>query len=216
MLRLILAVAASCLLANGAAAQNPTRQAGDWFLRVGASIVDPKSGNLRIDGVGTIEVDSGTSLTLNGTYMVTDNVGVELLAAWPFSHDIDLEGAGQTADTKHLPPTLSVQWHFNPVGRLQPYLGLGVNWTLFFDEDVDQLLTDALGITDIDLDDSFGLAAQAGFDFNAGENWCLNFELRWIDIDTDLEAKFSDGSKVGLGEVEIDPLLYGLNVGYRF
>ena len=154
-----------------------------------------------------MDVDSSVSLTPSVTYMATGNLGIELLAAWPYSHDIELKGAGQIAETKHLPPTLSAQWHFNPIGRFQPYVGLGVNWTIFFDEDVEPLLTSARSIRWV-------LSFTA--DFNVNENWLVNLDVRWIDIESDLEATFDDGSSADIGKVEIDPWLFGLNVGYKF
>ena len=201
-----IALILSCLLAGQALAQNPSKQQGDWILRVGAGYVDPKSNNLRTP-LGTLDVDGAFSLTFNGTYMVTDSFGVELLASLPFEHDIDLKGTGEVGSTKHLPPTLSAQWHFPPIGRFQPYVGAGVNWTIFFSEDT----TGALSGSNIELDDSLGLAAQVGTDFTIRDNFFVNFEIRWIDIDADLELDGSD-----IGSVEIDPLTYSLLAGWKF
>lgn len=191
-------------------------EAGDWLVRVGVSTVDPKSDNLDVDG-DQLEVDSGTTLTFNGTYFFTENWGLELLAAAPFNHDIELAGVGKIAETDHLPPTLSIQYHFIPDGTFQPYVGAGLNATIFFSEDVEQILVDALGATsvDLELDSSFGLAAQIGADFALSDKWVLNVEARWIDIDTDATLTV-DGAEVDLGEVEIDPWVYGVNIGYRF
>jgi outer membrane protein len=178
-------------------------EAGTWLVRAGAKLVDPKS-----DNNDTVSVEDGTQFTFDITYMVTENLGIELLAAAPFSHDITLADGGDTvASTDHLPPTLSLQYHFNSGGRFQPYVGAGINWTLFFSEDTQGALEGA----DLSLDDSFGLAAQVGVDFSVSDNWIVNFDLRWIDIDTDATVDGTD-----LGTVEIDPIVYGLNVGYRF
>jgi outer membrane protein len=67
-------------------------------------------------------------------YFVADNLGIEVLAAWPFSHDVELNGT-KAATVDHLPPTLSLQYHFNGSGAISPYLGVGLNYTLFFSED---------------------------------------------------------------------------------
>jgi len=114
---------------------------------------------------------------------------------------------GQVATAKHLPPTLSGQYHFNPIGKIQPYVGLGFNVTLFSDEQTEG----ALDGTSLKLDDSFGFAAQAGVDFEISENLLLNAVIRYIDIDTDAEVNGSEVAKVN-----IDPMVYGLNLGYRF
>lgn len=175
---------------------------GDWLMRFGASYVDPKSDNSEI-----VEVDGATSLTVNLTYMVTANLGIELLAAYPFEHDIDLVGGGEVASAKHLPPTLSFQYHFLPDGGFQPYVGLGLNHTQFFSEDT----TGALAGTDLDLDRSWGVALQVGADVPFNEKWFMNLNVRWMDIDTDASL---DGAE--LGKVEIDPFIYGAHLGFRF
>ncbi|MGB5720105.1 MAG: OmpW family outer membrane protein [Woeseiaceae bacterium] len=176
---------------------------GDWLLRVGVGNVDPKSSNGLV-----ASVDSGTAVVFNGTYFFTPNVGFEILAATPFSHDIKLASDGtKVGETKHLPPTFSLQYHFVPDGAFRPYVGAGLNYTLFFDEDT----TGPLSGTSLSLDDSVGFAAQLGADFDISEKMFLNFDLRWIDINTDAEL---DG--LPLEEVEIDPLVYSLTLGWKF
>ena len=191
-------------------------------------MVAPDSDNLVIDdGVDriTVNVDDGTSLTLMGTYMFTRNWGFDILASWPFNHDINVSivdsvdpgfspVSAKIAETDHLPPTFSIQYHFLPDSRFQPYVGAGVNYTTFFSTDVEQALVD-LGIDDIDLDDSFGLALQFGGDFLFSDRWLINVDVRWIDIESDLEAT-ALGETGELGTVKIDPWVYSVNLGYRF
>jgi len=207
-------------------------EAGDWLFRVGVTSVDPKSDNLdtAVPSEGgttpvTLEVDSGTTLTFNGTYFFSPNWGLEVLAALPFNHDIEISGIGKIAETDHLPPTVSFQYHFAPNAAFQPYVGLGLNMTIFFSEDVDQALIDTvealnpgLEVTgaDLDLDTSFGLAAQVGADYVLNENWTINFDVRWINIETDAELTVDPVGTLDLGTVEIDPWVYGINVGYKF
>lgn len=179
------------------------REAGDWLVRVGVGHVDPKS-----DNGDVVSVDAGTAVVFNATYMVNPVFGIELLAATPFSHDIELAADGTTVgETKHLPPTLSAQYHIPTQGSFNPYVGIGLNYTLFFDEET----SGPLAGTDLDLDASFGLAAQLGFDYQLSDTLYLNLDVRWIDIDTDAEL---DG--VALETVEIDPLVYSLTVGWQF
>jgi outer membrane protein len=183
-------------------------------LRAGVGVVAPDSDNLVLDPDTIVQVDDGTSLTLMGTYMFSPNWAFDILASWPFSHDIKLAGT-KIGETEHLPPTFSMQYHFLPDGTFQPYVGAGLNYTTFFSSKVTQELTDALGITDIDLDDSFGLALQFGGDFLLGDRWLLNVDVRWIDIESDLTA--SDGTtSEEVGTVKIDPWVYSLNLGFRF
>ena len=205
MKRLTLALSAllSLLLI---AAPVQAHEAGKWVLRGGIGTVAPDSKNLDLgDGV-FVEVDDGTSLVLSGTYMFSQNWAFDILAAYPFSHDIDVAG-GKAASTDHLPPTFSIQYHLVPDGNFQPYIGVGLNYTMFFSTDT----TGPLDGTNLDLDDSFGFAWQVGADVLIGDQWLLNFDLRGIDIETD--AKLNGGD---LGTVAIDPMVYSISLGYRF
>lgn len=176
---------------------------GDWLFRIGAGMVEPKS-----DNGDVVEVDSGASLVFNGTYFFSPNWAFEVLAALPFSHDAKLVGGEKVAEVKHLPPTFSVQYHFDTAGAFNPYVGAGLNWTIFFDEET----TGDLSGQDIKLDDSFGLAAQLGADFDISETMFVNFDVRWIDINSDAVV-----SPLGLVfETEIDPLVYSLTLGWKF
>lgn len=196
---------ASSLALAGMISLSPLAQAqdtGDWIVRIGVHSVQPKSNNSAL-----VNVDSAATLTFNGTYMYTPNWGVELLAALPFSHDINLNGGGKVAETKHLPPTASLQYHFNPNGRVRPYVGAGLNYTLFFDEKT----SGALAGAKLELDPSFGPAAQVGLDADIADVWFINVDARWFDIDSDAKV---NGAK--LGKVEIDPYAVGVSFGRRF
>jgi outer membrane protein len=175
---------------------------GDWLMRFGGSYVDPKSNNSEI-----VSVDSAYSFTFNFSYMMTDNWAVELLAAYPFKHDITLLDGTEVASTKHLPPTVSLQYHFAPDSTFQPYIGLGVNYTDFFSEKT----YGPLEGTDLKLSSSWGFAGQLGADIMLNEKWFLNLDLRYIDIET--KARL-DGES--LGKVDISPMVYSANVGFRF
>lgn len=214
-------------------------EAGQWILRAGAGMVMPKDDNLKLPEItidqltidATVQVDDGTSLTLTGTYMFTDNWALDILAAWPFKHDIDLDatisdgvtppfsGSVPFGEVEHLPPTVSIQYHFIPDGTFQPFVGLGINYTTFLTEDLNQGVVDA-GIVDYSLDDSFGVAAQVGADWIFSNKWLLNFDIRWIDIESDLTATVDDGvdppATGKLGTVAIDPWVFAINIGYAF
>lgn len=191
----LLASAIGALLMNAPAIANA--DAGDMLVRVGASMVAPQSNN----GLG-LDVDDGYSLTFNGTYFITNQFAVELLAAYPFTHDISASGAGDIAEIKHLPPTLSAQWHFIPDGKFRPYVGAGLNYTLFLDEEIDG--------GDLSLSSSLGFAAQVGLDVELSEKMFLNVDLRYIDISSDVKV---NGSKIG--SVEIDPYVFGVHLGFK-
>jgi outer membrane protein len=198
---------ALALAFGGLAAPAFAQQAGEWTFSVGAHQVNPKSDNGSLAG-GTldVEVDSNVRPTITAEYFVRDNLGIEVLASLPFQHDVNIAGLGNVGSTKHLPPTVSLQYHFGE-GKVKPFVGLGVNYTLFFSEDT----TGALAGNDLKLDDSFGLAAHAGIDFKVGEKGAIRVDARWIDIDTDVEL-----NGAGLGTVNIDPLVYGAAYVFQF
>jgi outer membrane protein len=177
-------------------------EAGDWIVRFGASNIDPKSNNHPV-----VEVDSAAGFTINFAKMLTDRWSVELLAAYPYKHDIALKNGPKVGSTKHLPPTLSLQYHLNPTGVFQPYVGVGLNYTQFFSEKTEN----ALEGVDLSLDESWGAAAEIGIDYTLSDQWLINFDVRYIDIEA---GAWLDG--VGIGEVEISPMVYGLHVGYKF
>lgn len=180
---------------------------GNWQIKIGAHVVDPKSDNGRLAGGAlTSDVGSGLSPTATLEYRFSPNLGVELLAAIPFEHEVRLNGV-KAASVKQLPPTLSLQWHFLPNARFDPFVGVGVNYTRFFSVDE----KGPLAGTQLNLADSWGLATHAGVDYALNDRWSLTADLRWIRISSDAKV---NGAKVGT--VDIDPLVYGFAVGYRF
>ena len=217
-------------LASGALAYDK----GDMLLRFGVATVDPQTstGELTSNGAEVpigddlVDVKAGTAAGISFTYMFTPLVGLELLAATPFSHDIDADGGlrqlglDQIGTTRHLPPTLSVQYY--PFGNAdqpwQLYLGVGVNFTWFFDEELDSDTKAALGVdgADFSLKDSWGLAASVGFDWLFGEHWLVNASLMWADIDTEASIDNSVLGDLTVRDIQIDPLVYRINAGYRF
>ncbi len=187
-------------------------EAGKVVYRVGVGTVQPDDDNLVLGETTSIEVDGGTSATFNITYFFTANLAVDVLAALPFDHDIVQvsDGVGvKVAETNHLPPTVSLQYHFLPEGNLQPYVGVGANWTTFFNTDAIDDLANA-GVN-LELDDSFGFAAQLGADYLIGEDWLANFDVRYINIESDANLGGSE-----IGTVAIDPWVYSISIGYRF
>ena len=105
---------------------------------------------------------------------------------------------------------MSLQYHFAPEAFLNPYVGLGVNWTLFYSEKIAPVLADGLR-----LDDSLGLAGQIGADLRFGDRWLVNFDVRYIDISTKARIKV-EGQWLPLGDVAIDPFVSSLMVGCTF
>ena len=180
-------------------------QAGDMILKVGAINVDPHTSNNT--SVAGLDVDDNTQLGITGTYMLKDNIGIELLAATPFRHDITLNGT-KIGETKHLPPTVSLQYYpMDSSSAFQPYIGLGINYTEFFSTDT----SGTLASSKLKLDSSWGLAGQLGVDYAINDQLLLNAAVWKMDINTDVKL---DGAN--LGELEIDPMVYMVSVGYKF
>lgn len=193
---------------------------GDFLVRGGVAYVSPTSESESILGGNEVEAESATALGLTAAYFVTDNVAVELLASSPFSHDIEGSAGGidgvDVATVRQLPPTLSVQYHLQLGMPLRPYAGIGVNFTRFFDDDLEQEFRNlGLGFNDIDLKNSWGVAFQLGADYEVTPEWLVNVGLRYIDIDTDARLNNPTGDDVDF-EVEIDPVVFELGVGYVF
>jgi outer membrane protein len=148
-------------------------------------------------------------------------LNIEVLAATPFSHDVSFAvnnplGTGnQLGEVTHLPPTVTLNYYLNDSSSaFQPYIGVGLNYTVFFDEEFTGANSSA-GLADLSLDDSFGIAAQVGIDYMLNENWFVNASVRWIDIDA--EATFNlNGVEGRVGSIEIDPMVTMGSIGYRF
>jgi outer membrane protein len=205
-----LAVAAALAAPLAANAQEEgTYDPGKWLVRVGFSQINPDSYNLDLGGPAVV-VDSDITPTGTIEYMITPHIGTELLLAWPATHGLDLDTGGRPLDrvgqVDVLPPTLSLNWHFNPNGMFRPYIGAGINYTLFSGEESRGALSGAR----LKLDDSIGAAGQVGVDIGQ-RNWFFNANVRYIDMSSDVEI---NGAKVG--EADINPMVYGLHVGYRF
>ena len=192
----------------------------------GAITVDPREsssdiwvGALNTDVAGTkATLDSDTQLGLNFAYMLTNNIGIELLAATPFSHNVGVKGLGgldgNLGELKHLPPTLSVVYYpLDSSSAFQPYVGAGINYTWFFDTKLSSE-AEGKGFSGLDMKDSWGLAAQVGMDYMLTDNIMLNAQVRYIDIETTGTTNFG-GSKVKV-DVDVDPFVYMVGLGYKF
>lgn len=229
-----LSVLAAAVLAVAPAAQ--AFEAGDFIVRAGAVHVAPDDSsdvitandNPVLGNDARVAVDSNTQLGIRATYMFTSNIGIGVLGATPFKHNIsgsgDLGGAGKLGETKHLPPTITLQYFpMHSSSMLQPYVGVGVNYTNFFEEKTTDTVADALGAasTKLKLDDSVGVAFEAGLDYMLSENFGLNAAIWWADINTDATITAYDGAgnmaaKTDKFDVEIDPMVYMVGFSYRF
>ena len=189
------------------------QSAGHWTLGVGVHNVNPKSdnGTLTATPLGNLKMDIGSNArpTITGEYFLKDNLGVEILAALPFQHDINVVGVGKVGSTKHLPPTVSLQYHFGQ-GKVRPFVGLGLNYTTFFSTKTEG----AIDGTNLDLSNSWGLAGHIGVDFQVSEKGAIRIDYRKIDIDT--KAKLNGANLGTRNRVNIDPSVYGVAYVFAF
>lgn len=216
---LLLATTTATLMASTSAM---AYEAGDILVKGGAATVAPNEDSDSIPGlVGKAKVDDDTQLGLTLTYMYTNKIGIELLAATPFQHEVKASGGAlngvDVASIKHLPPTLTLNYYpAAPGAKFQPYIGAGINYTIFFDEDArSQLEGGPAGKTDVELDDSWGLAFHAGIDYQINDKWSLNAAYWYLDIDTEAELKTTGVGTLKV-DVDVDPDVYMLGVSYKF
>ena len=185
----------AALLATATALPAAAQSAGDWTVGLGFGSVRPKDDNGTVAGNLDLDVGSNARPTLTVEYFLRDNLGVELLAATPFKHSVNVKGVGRVGAVKHLPPVLSLNYHWDTGSALKPYAGIGLNYTSFWGEETEGALAGA----DLDLEHSFGLALQAGADWWLSDKAAIRGTVRWIDIDSDV---YLNGAKIGTAEID--------------
>ncbi|QNL19343.1 OmpW family protein [Hyphobacterium sp. CCMP332] len=206
MKSILITAAIASVLGSGASFADQ----GDWLIRGRLLSVAPnESASINPIG-GDVDIDTSFVPELDISYFFTERFAVELiLGVTP--HDVMAIGtaAGNVdlGEVTLLPPTLTVQYHFRPEGTIHPYVGAGINYTVFFNENL------AAGsiATAIDYDNSFGLALQGGIDFDVNENWFFNVDVKYIDINTDVTI-----NNAITADVDIDPWVFGIGIGRRF
>lgn len=195
--------------------------AGDTLIRVRSILVAPNESSSGITPTfptEEVKVNNSVMPEVDVTYMATDNIGFELIAATTKHRASGTTGTtgtiGRLASTWVLPPTLTVQYHLAPEAKVRPYVGAGVNYTLFYSEKPSAALETAVGQTSVKMKSSFGWAAQAGFDIDLNEKMFLNFDVKYIDIRT--TARLST-TAIGVQRVKINlnPFVVGVGLGFR-
>ena len=211
------AVAAALTVASVAAMPaHAEKAAGDLLVRGRMIYVAPdESSSLKLgstDIAGKASVDTSIVPELDFSYFFTDNVAAELILGTTHHHvkakGSPLGSSVDLGDVWLLPPTVTLQYHFNPKGKVSPYVGAGVNYTIFYGDDPGA----ALGI---DYDNSFGLAAQAGVDIELTDKWSLNLDVKKLWLNTDVKVNAGLASPVN-ADVDLDPWIFGIGFGYRF
>lgn len=185
---------------------------GSWMVR--ARAVNLSMAN-KSDAIGSlsvpadaIEVSDKTIPEVDITYFFTKNIAAELILTIPQEHDVTLSGT-KIGTFKHLPPTLTAQYHFLPDGIVRPYVGAGINYTR-----ISSVSLNVPGVGALDLDSSsIGAALQVGMDIKLADKIFLNIDVKKIYINSDVMLK-ATGAKVSA--VTLDPIAIGVGIGYRF
>ncbi|MCI4663754.1 MAG: outer membrane beta-barrel protein [Neomegalonema sp.] len=182
---------------------------GRWLVRMRAIGVLPQV-DQKFDGalLGTeVDIDNSFVPELDITYFFTKNFAIELILATT-PHDLKTGAGTDLGSVWLLPPTLTAQYHFDLIDGVKPYVGAGVNYTFFYGADA--------GSLKVEYEDSFGFALQAGVDFEIGDGWYLNADVKKLFLSTDIKVKSLAGAVVDTGEVEINPWIVGIGLGLRF
>ena len=220
-------------------------ESGDWLVRGRVINVNPFSDSGPLHSIAPVAPDKGVHgegasvnkdiiPELDITYMISPNWGVELILGYS-EHTVSAnkglatlvakQGSEDVINTKILPPTLTLQYHFTPNTGISPYIGAGINYTHFFDAKIPEnsgiaLTSDKALKKDrsgsVKLDGTWGLAVQAGVDIALNDDWFVNLDVKYIDIST--TATFKNIAIVPDSQIDtdIDPLVFGIGIGRRF
>ncbi|MCH4894646.1 outer membrane beta-barrel protein [Sphingomonas sp. SFZ2018-12] len=193
---------------------------GDVLVRLRGIVVAPTGTS---DGIapsfptGRVKVGTAVMPEVDITYMASDHIGFELIAATT-PHGIEGAGAiGSVRDlgrTWALPPTLTAQYHFLPESKVRPYIGAGINYTIFYATKAGSDLVAAVGPTRIKLKDSVGYALQAGVDIDLNKRFFANVDVKYVDMDP--RVRLDTGGLINTTRVHIDPIVVGVGIGARF
>jgi outer membrane protein len=181
--------------------------------------------NVRLRGIGVVPTDRGAIKTAAGaptglnaevdndyvpevdiSYFVTPNIALELIAATT-KHEVNASNGLDMGSVRLLPPTLTLQYHFTPTARFSPYVGAGLNYTFFYNEKKGALRS-------ISYDDNIGYALQAGIDYAIAGAWSFNIDVKKLWLSTDVTADLG-GTKLK-ADVDLNPWIFGVGLGYRF
>lgn len=199
--RRIFRLAGACGLAAASFATQANCGTSGWSARIGAHDIIPSEDTSL--AAGKVSVKNKVTPTLNLDYRFCEHLEVDVLGSLPVTHDILLNGS-KIGSTQHLPPTVTLRWHpLNASSAVDPYVGVGVNYTMFRNE------SSSLG--SLKLDNTVGVAAAVGIDWNLNKHWLVGVDGRYIKIEP--KAHLNGGD---LGTVKINPFVAGVTLGYRF
>lgn len=208
------ALAASALVATAAVAEQDP-----WLVRARALDMEVDNGNSRsavVPALGKLKAEDKVFPEVDFSYFFSEHWAAELILTYPQEHDLEFAGVG-IGSVKHLPPTLTLQYHFLPAGTVRPYVGAGLNYTRFSDVKINGL--PAVGVdSPIDVDrSSWGVAGQLGVDIQVAANWFLNLDAKYVRIEAQ-DVRITGGVLAGtkVTDLDVDPWLLSVGIGYRF
>lgn len=183
-----------------------------WQLRLRALGVLPDNKGF-VDQIPGSDLSFSKTITpeLDITYYFTDNLAAELILGTTYSNvngEGTIAGLGKLGKTWILPPTLTLQYHFTDLGAFKPYIGAGVNYTIFYNQDA------AGAIDRLKVKNSWGAALQVGFDYMLDDHWGVNFDVKKLFLEPKFEADVAGGTVTG--KAKLNPWLIGAGVTYRF
>lgn len=191
------------------------KEAGDLLMRARALAVIPdEGGSLALGGTpiaGRPKIKNQVVPELDFSYFLTDQIAAELILATT-PHRVSAQGTplGDASLGKVwlLPPTLTVQYHPFPKAQFSPYVGAGINYTIFYG-------IKSGDAVHIDYKNRFGWALQAGCDLALNDKWSVNLDVKKVFLRTPTTINAGLPALI-TSKVHIDPLLVGIGVGYRF
>lgn len=207
---LLKSVSMAVLITVGMASATGAKEAGDLLMRGRAIYVVPNESATTSIG-GNVGINNDIVPEFDFTYFLTENFGIELILATTKHHvtalNTALGASVALGSVMLLPPTLTLQYHFNPKGDFSPYFGAGVNYTFYYDEKAP-----GGAIANINYNDGFGYVLQAGFDFRINDKWSFNGDVKKVFLNTNV----SINSGAVTADVDIDPWIFGVGFGYTF
>lgn len=202
-------ILAAALAVAGLVSANVQAEEGNFMVRARAVNLAYDNANkdgLDKVGVGKVSAEDRWIPEIDFSYFMTKNLALELVLTYPQQVDIHTSALGKIGHVDVLPPSLVLQYHFTDLGMFKPYVGVGLNYTIF----TKKSFNTALGKVSVD-NDSVGAVAQVGADFMLNKNWSLNVDVKYITMDTQVKL---NGAK--LGTLDLNPITAGIGIGYRF
>ncbi len=197
---------------------------GDIILRGGIGLVFPNDDSDSLSGIpgATVEVDSSTTFAFTAGYMLTEHFAAELLGIWPANHDVEGDGilpglgVSKVGELDIFPPTLSVNYYFMPKKRFHPHVGVGVNYSVYWDTKSSSQTKAVLGAgTDLDIKHSVGWALNVGGDYDLNDRFFVTANLWYVDIEAEASLKATALGQLDI-DVDVDPWVALIGIGVRF